>query len=189
MKIISPKTIKAKVLIVFLSITLFSFITVGIIVGKYSSNILLKNTEDKLLLQSLLTTEQIDKFLSKRGTLVEQMQTNQDIIEFMNSVQGRDTVRTDSNYKSVISSLKAIKQTDSNISSVWIALEKPNYIVIDDEWDCPTTWNIHERPWYSSTTENKGIVYTEPYKDAVTGKMVISIIKSVYDQNNKYLGV
>jgi methyl-accepting chemotaxis protein len=46
-----------------------------------------------------------------------------------------------------------------------------------------------ERPWYKLALENKGkIAFTEPYKDATSGKMMVSVVKTVENQG-QFVGV
>ncbi|MCS4465461.1 cache domain-containing protein [Clostridium botulinum] len=74
---------------------------------------------------------------------------------------------------------------------VWIGLQDASYLVTQDQWDSPTDWIIKEKPWYKEALKLKPgeVLYTEPYVDSVTGKMVISVIQVVYDEKGTSLGV
>ena len=51
-------------------------------------------------------------------------------------------------------------------------------------------WDQIKRPWFISATQNPGkITITDPYEDSSTGKMCISIVKTVADASGKIKGV
>ncbi|GBU26494.1 hypothetical protein R84B8_00004 [Treponema sp. R8-4-B8] len=57
-------------------------------------------------------------------------------------------------------------------------------------WQPPDDWNPPERPWYKAALEAGGIVAeTEPYKDVVTGELVFSYSRSIFDNDGNCIGV
>ncbi len=130
-------------------------------------------------------------FFKKNEVLVRQMATNQDILKLMKGAKNRDKVRSHPDYKDVISSLQQIKKTDENLSLVWIGLQDASYLVTQDQWDSSKSWIINEKPWYKEALKLKHgeVLYTEPYLDSVTKKMVISVVQVVYDEKGTSLGV
>ena len=57
-------------------------------------------------------------------------------------------------------------------------------------WKAPDDMDLTTRPWYLEAVAKKGeIVYTDPYVDAMTGNLCITLSKAVYDDRNTFLGV
>ncbi|MBE6057898.1 methyl-accepting chemotaxis protein, partial [Clostridium sp.] len=146
---------------------------------------------EHLLTEAKAAANQNNEFFKKNEVLVRQMATNQDIIKLMKGAKNRDKVRSHPDYKDVISSLQQIKKTDENLSLVWIGLQDASYLVTQDQWDSSKSWIINEKPWYKEALKLKHgeVLYTEPYLDSVTKKMVISVVQVVYDEKGTSLGV
>jgi methyl-accepting chemotaxis protein len=84
--------------------------------------------------------------------------------------------------------LKNVESTREDIKSVYLALPSKKMIIYPQA-ALPSDYDPTTRPWYKSAVDNKGkIVFTDPYKDAETGKMTISVSK-VVENNNKIVGV
>lgn len=85
-------------------------------------------------------------------------------------------------------SLKNVESTRDDIKSVYLALPSKKMIIYPQA-ALPSDYDPTTRPWYKNAVDNKGkIVFTDPYKDAETGKMTISVSK-VVEKNNKMVGV
>lgn len=64
------------------------------------------------------------------------------------------------------------------------------YFVAGSGWDPAPPWNQTERPWFIEGVKNKGKTsITDPYEDAQTGKMCITIVRSADGKNGEVLGV
>jgi signal transduction histidine kinase/DNA-binding response OmpR family regulator len=57
-------------------------------------------------------------------------------------------------------------------------------------WKAPDSWNPAERPWYKAAVAADGVIAeSEPYKDTVTGDIIVSYSRCIKDQNGNRLGV
>ncbi len=184
------KSIFMKILVSVLFTVLIVFVISGIFIDRSVEDIVIKLNNNNLLSEAKAAANHANEFFSNNKTLVEQMATNQDIIKFMSGVTNRDEIRSQENYKDVIKTLKQIQKTDKNLALVWLGLHDASYLVGHNERNCPNTWNINEKPWYKEALKlKKGeVLFTEPYIDSVTGKMVISIVQVVYNNNEQSLG-
>jgi methyl-accepting chemotaxis protein len=62
-------------------------------------------------------------------------------------------------------------------------------MIIYPETVFPDGYDPTSRPWYKKAVENKGkVIYTDAYKDAASGKLVISIAKAV-ENDGQLIGV
>jgi len=162
----------------------------GVLINNHVKEILVDDAMKMLSDDSEKIAFDVNGFLSEKGVLVEQMATNKDLMEYIGRVKTRDEIKADPAYGRVVSTLQEIQKTDSkNLALVWVAIDSASYLVSHDEWDCPSDWDIHTRPWYLETLEKGGLHYTEPYLDKVSGKMIISVVKPIYDSEGQSLGV
>lgn len=182
------KSISKRITFSISIIAIIVFLIIGLVFNYYFKDSLTEATNTKLLMESKAAAGQINEFLSKNAILVDQMSNNKQIVNYIKSVKTRKDVKENPLYRDIISTLKNIRQTDDNIAYVWIALKDASYLVEDDEWDCPETWDIEQRPWYKEVAAKEELVFTQPYIDSVSGKMIMSIVAPIYDENNNAIG-
>ncbi|SHI64127.1 methyl-accepting chemotaxis sensory transducer with Cache sensor [Clostridium cavendishii DSM 21758] len=182
------KSISLKVLTSLVGVTIFVFAGTGVVVNYYNSNVLNQNINKSLTDNATVISKDVNSFFEQGGTLVTQMATNDSIRSLAEAVQTKADIKANANYATVLKSLQNIKATDKNASAVYIALEKPSYIFVDNGKDSPADWDINKRQWYWDTLKAKGLYYTAPYVDALTNKMVITIAYPIFDANGKSVG-
>lgn len=56
-------------------------------------------------------------------------------------------------------------------------------------WETPEDYELRARPWYTKALEEKTLIYSETFVDALTGQLAIAIAKPVYGPNNEIQGV
>lgn len=167
---------------------LIIFSIIGFTVNVYTNNLINENIREALKLNTTIISNDISKYFQKPSNLVIQMSTNIQIRNFVNEVKTRGDIKSNTNYKNIIHTLKNIKETDANAASVYIALEDASYLVTQSEWDCPVGWNIMDRTWYTEMVKKNGLNYSDPYVDSITGLTVITSSYPIYDSNNKIIG-
>ncbi|NUT78043.1 methyl-accepting chemotaxis protein [Pseudomonas sp. C1C7] len=62
------------------------------------------------------------------------------------------------------------------------------FFIIRPDANMPEGFDPRKRDWYKSAQTSSGSVLTEPYIDISTGKLVISIVQSVFDET-RHIGV
>lgn len=182
------KSITVKLLFTLLTTAIIIFAATGYLIKNYANEILTDNVSEILQKDAKQIGLEIENFLAANGVIVDQMATNQQIIQYMKDVKSRDKIKSGVNYDDVIKTLKGIKDTNENLALVWIALDPASYLVADNERECLTTWDINSKQWYSDALNEGDTFFTEPYVDAGTKKMVISAVKPIYDENGKSIG-
>lgn len=84
--------------------------------------------------------------------------------------------------------LKNVQSTRKDIASIYIGQPNKKMITYPEE-KLSSDFDPTSRDWYKNALNNKGkIAYTEPYKDASTGKMMISVSKTV-ERDGTLVGV
>jgi len=97
-------------------------------------------------------------------------------------------MKSDPTYKVVLlDRFKSIADADKRISSVYFGDTEGNMFIYPDQ-ELPEGYDPRVRPWYqAAATTGKG-VWTDPYRDASTGKWVITYAVPIYE-NGKLVGV
>ncbi len=62
-------------------------------------------------------------------------------------------------------------------------------MVLGSKSKLPAGYDPRKRPWYIKAKADKKVGITDAYKDATTGKMIISIMAPIFDQDKKMFGV
>ena len=64
------------------------------------------------------------------------------------------------------------------------------FAVFHNNWVPPAGWDNTERPWFLTAKANPGrIGYTDPFLDAMTGSLIISVVTNIYDAAGADVGV
>ncbi|WXR61741.1 methyl-accepting chemotaxis protein [Peptostreptococcaceae bacterium AGR-M142] len=183
------KKISRKIIAFILLTVIIVFSTLGITLNTKVKGFIQNQIERELLKDAQSISNELNVFFTKNETLVNQMATNEDFIKILREVQDRNLKRDNPIYYRVTDQLKKIKDTDSNLSLVWLGLSNASDLITDmPDYDSSPDYDIKGKGWYKETMANGDTTFTEPYVDAVTGKLVISIVKPIYD-GGKEIGV
>jgi methyl-accepting chemotaxis protein len=86
------------------------------------------------------------------------------------------------------STLKDIKESDEDVFSTYFGTEDGKFMIYP-EGDMGKDFNHKERPWYKNAIANKGkVIISQPFNDARTKKLVVSVSKTV-ERDGKLVGV
>ena len=88
--------------------------------------------------------------------------------------------------------MQRLRASDPELVDLYIGTaENPDEggaFIVASDWVAPPGWDWTQRPWYVSAKDTDLPVLTDPYVDADTGQMVLSISKRVV-KDGKVLGV
>ncbi|WP_158081697.1 response regulator [Paenibacillus selenitireducens] len=162
-------------IIILISIMFISSLT-GIAIYYQTKQTIVHDIENTLTSKSTLIAQKISSLFQEYGTLVEQMTTNQDMIQFLQSADRRSDITQDLHYEDAMNALNAIAASNQRLSLVWIASEKGNFYIGSGFKHSSPDYSLTTREWYKEARSSKEISYSRPYIDAASGKWVISII-------------
>jgi len=135
-------------------------------------------TTSQLTAQSQAASYQINNYFSKYSEVAKQMQSNDSFQQYFQKSATEQIVAQ--NYSSILQTVGNIYKTDpDNYSTVWVTDCETNMMVINNK-TAPINFISSERPWYQTVVAKKGVTIIEPYKDSVTGNMVMSMIAPIY---------
>ncbi|ABR30194.1 chemotaxis protein [Thermosipho melanesiensis] len=89
----------------------------------------------------------------------------------------------------MMKTFKNIKEKYPDALWIYMGLSDKKFYIYPESDDLPPDYDPTVRPWYKDAVKNKGnVVITEPYADASTGDIVITVAKAVV-VNGKINGV
>lgn len=134
-----------------------------------------------------ITTEQtlgevnrgIDNYFEGIGRQLNMLSTNIDLTD----------IQSNPEYEPFLKYLiNNVKESNEEVSLLFYGTSNKK-IYTSPEANVGADFDPTTRPWYSEAVQNKGeITISKPYKDAVTGKLVVSISKTV-EKNGVIVGV
>jgi methyl-accepting chemotaxis protein len=182
------KSIKWKILGTTIIVIILAFAAIGALINNRVKVELENGATEKLLKDAEIVSRQLDKELFGYGTIVEQMATNEEIVDFVMNYKSRDEKLQMPNYDGVVETLKKIKKTNNSIGSVWIGIVATNDLVTESHgYFAGEDYIIDKRPWFEGMVKAGDISFTSPYIDDTTGEVVISVVYPIYD-NGKVIG-
>ncbi len=114
--------------------------------------------------------------------------TEESVVQMSLHKDARELLSDDSNGKWLAESFKSFIESHNSAVAMYMGTNDKHTVSypklnLADDYD-PTS-----RPWYTSAVKSGKTIYTEPYTDESTGKMVITIATPVYGYSNDLLGV
>ena len=135
---------------------------------------------------------EVTQYLNKYISIVQQMCRDQHAVGLVNSGVTIADRASSPDYASTVAMLKATAATDpDNILSVYVASAKSDLMITDNGWHPDPGFDVTTRSyWFASQDEiNRHYKITEPYKDADTGKTIMTLSAPIADANGKFIGV
>ena len=182
-------SIRFKLMVSTSLVVFIIYIISSLLVNYRASDIIIKNLN--LIMQSHAekTAKDIYTNLKEGISIVESVSVNPVVISYMTKATTKDSIRKVPEYSTVIKTFKNLKESKANISSVYVGVDKPSYVVDEGEWVNPPDYVMQERGWYKETKNRKALFVSTPYQDLITGKMVVTIATPVKGLNGEFLGV
>lgn len=165
------------------------FVAVAVVVILMMNSSMMAAKETELTLESQSMSNQLAEFFGKYISMTEQLAVNPQVRALLKDTGAGESLIEKEGYPTVFENLKNMAGTDpDNILAVWFGDVEASQCTQSDEFTTPEGWDITSRPWFTCTTLGKSVL-TEPYVDASTGQMILSVASPIYDESGKVLGV
>lgn len=165
------------------------FVAVAVVVILMMNSSMMAAKETELTLESQSMSNQLAEFFGKYISMTEQLAVNPQVRALLKDTGAGESLIEKEGYPTVFENLKNMAGTDpDNILAVWFGDVEASQCTQSDEFTTPEGWDITSRPWFTCTTLGKTVL-TEPYVDASTGQMILSVASPIYDESGKVLGV
>jgi len=172
---INFKSIKAKYLITGLVICLVSLLLVSLTSYIVSYNITAQQSNMRIQMTAQKNAAELDLWFRQYGQIIEDTAADMEI--------GGDY---DPIYLQKLTKAK-VDNYKEDVYDVYIGFAD-NKLISGTSWVPPEDYSCQTRNWYVQAINNKGVIYTEPYLDSDTNKMIITIAKAV-KKNGEIIGV
>ncbi len=166
-------------------ISTFIFIILGIGVIGITVRGLMERKEAERMHQVTTTIfSSVDSYIDKYVSVALTLSQNGEVISLLENTNKDTPMKNHVNYPGIIDSLVHIKSNFQNdINLLYVGSVAEDTYVDDLKINLPSNLSLKERPYYSAVTDKK-VVVSEPYVDASTGEMCITISAPVYNKAN-----
>ncbi|AKN31167.1 hypothetical protein Ccar_10025 [Clostridium carboxidivorans P7] len=168
------KSIKQNITLIISSICILSLLVLASVSYFISYNLIMNESKGKIIAQSGKYSEMINGWMDGQGKIVK---------EIGGSIEEMDV--NDNN--KILEYLQKKTKDNPNTAGAYIGFKDKRYLdgsgwVPDKDFDCT------QRDWYKDAVKKNGLVYSQPYLDELTKKIVVSISKPIV-KNNEIIGV
>mgnify|MGYP001611571737 CR=1 FL=1 len=169
------KSIKTRITIficlIVIAVLCFSTFTTYLI----SNKLILKEATSNLIATSEKYSSTIDRWLAIQGNLME-------------GTAGSIEFNSNYNNKQIVDYLKN-RQAVNLENSIDVYIGYTNKVMLSaSEWVPTAGYDCTQADWYKAATDSDKVIYTKPYVDKDSNKMVVTIAKSI-KQDGKVVGV
>lgn len=189
MKFFTKSIVRKMILTTIVPSVIMFLVLILVVVGHVKNSISVQSNE-VIKTSSMSASWQISQFFSEYMSLVETGATNSTLKSYMESTTPDMKAKDSPEFSKVLNELKQMYNLDTaNIQATWIGDLDSSQLVMSDGYvsDLGGDWIITERAWYTAMMEKTGVAISEPYIDANTKKLVVTIAAPVYS-NGKMVG-
>ncbi|UQZ34780.1 hypothetical protein C2I18_15360 [Paenibacillus sp. PK3_47] len=165
------------------------FVIVSVVIYSNAKRIITEDLNSSLTYEKEKISAKVEQMLQPAADSVELLNANAYVRNFISQADSADTLKTMDGYSELVRTLNLIKNNNKDLLNVYVGLDGLNKLITQDEFEPPADFNLKERSWYTVTAQNKQTTVTDPYIDAGTGKMVVSVTSPILDDSGKLLGV
>jgi methyl-accepting chemotaxis protein len=157
----------------------FLTLITGVLVVSTVSLVTLSNEEAKKQMEQIFTGNAQTSVSTLNDVVNDQFTKQFEKIKYAGA-QLSSIGKKDKNAEEV---LKYLEGTDSDVASAYIGFENKK-MISQPKQNWPSSYDPTSRPWYAEAKDHSGeVILTEPYVDATTGNMVITIATEIADKS------
>lgn len=180
---IFKSTILLKSLITIILLFTVSFLLIQHIVY----NKIKEDTLRNIVLTTEITNIKISEIFHDTKLVAEQMEANQDLVDYIREVKTREDIAGHPLYQRVIRTLKDIEMKNPHIYLAWVANESANFYLDNFELISDESFEARNRPWYKPATNSTEAAFSPPHFEYTTNILAISCIKAIRE-NGRIIG-
>ncbi|OGO76845.1 MAG: hypothetical protein A2Y23_08105 [Clostridiales bacterium GWB2_37_7] len=173
-------SIKAKLILLIVGLLSLSIISLGFFSYTNSRKVLTKQYINSVESITHELNETLDTFLINNEQKLEMLSHNYDATEILNM--------SEEEHNNLYSVLQSYKEAYPDVQTVYLGTSTKKMFLYP-QIDLPADFDPTSRPWYKDAIAANKIIWTEPYVDAGTGNMVITVAKPINSLNGEFVGV
>lgn len=184
------KSIRSKILLIIGGIIILAMVLSGLFVNQLTSktvseseNYILSGTTEKIVAN-------VNTYFQKYIAVAQQMSRDQYVKELVSSGADASNVMQSPYFNKVHTMMAESAASDPNgLASYMVASVDGKFGFNEGDW--LSSFDLADKPYGFNSPESlkKGLIISEPYQDAVTGGMVVTIATPIYSNNGAYIGV
>ncbi|MGE5630629.1 MAG: methyl-accepting chemotaxis protein [Caulobacteraceae bacterium] len=168
------KSLRSKLIILVCVLCILS-LSISILISYYMSyKVVFKESTDKAVLNAGKYAAQLNGWLEGQGKMIDEM---------ANDLQHYN----DYDLQKLFGYFEEKQKPNPHIICFYMGFADKTF-VSGDGWEPPADYDCTQRDWYKQAVQAGGLVYTAPYLDVTTNKMIITIAKPVM-KDSTLLGV
>lgn len=168
------KSLRTKIVAIVCLISVLC-LTISSTISYYNSyKVIMKESKEKTINLAGKYSELLNGWLKEQGKTITEM---------VNDLEHYNNYSPDSLFQYFANKQKRNPQ----VICFYIGFQDKRFIS-GDGWIPPSDYDTTQRDWYKMAVKADGLIYTSPYLDATTNKMVITVAKPV-KKDNSIIGV
>ena len=182
-------SIRTKIFLVVILTVSLAFSVVSGIIYTNTKNILVDHIKNELgYARENIAVRTVD-VLSTAEKNIHQLDMNHYIKDFLEQDMNKETIDTVDGYRSLVNTLKLIKDSNEDLLNVYVGVGKINHLITYDEFKTASDYSTKDRDWYKQAIASNNTVITDPYIDAITGELVLTVSTPIYIKDGKIIAV
>ncbi len=167
------KSIARKITLTLFVVCFVALFSTGILIGKTVNSRFEENEKAILNETAQSVSNKAEVFFERYVSIVEQMAQDRNLQNFLVNAKGRSTLTETEGFMEVAETTDDTQKMDSEvILSAYIA--ESDYYLASPTVQSKPGYDVTSKEYYKAVTENR-VCITDPYVDAITGNIVITI--------------
>ncbi|MDR7000983.1 methyl-accepting chemotaxis protein [Neobacillus niacini] len=171
---------KTKLIAGMTAVAIVPTISIALISNTVTQNVIHDQVSKTTLQITKQASQSLDYNMEGAANQIDVLAHNPNFTEFYQDKK---------NINGVDELLEGTSKSNSDYSSVYFGTTNKQMILAPKD-DLPVGYDPTQRVWYKAAVENTGkVTYSEPYVDAITNKLIITLSESVSDKKGNLIGV
>lgn len=179
------KSIRTKIMIMVGGVAILAMVISSLVIVNTVTKIAVADEKYISEVTTKAVTAQVDEYFTKYITIARQMAVDANIQQILAVGDlSRENYMQMPTYQGSFSMLKATMESDTeNILSAFVASASTDVAFDGGDWLCDPGYDAKTRSfWFNNQADlDRGYLITEPYQDADTGSMVITVSVPIYE--------
>ena len=173
------QSIKQKLILAFVVVIALPLIVLGTLSYKRTANLVYDGYTNSNLELVKSVEYGVENYMRAYKMTVEQFASEETSKTVYDNVTSK---------KYMMAGFERFMEDHDNVLTVYMGTEKKE--MLDPSWlDVPADYDPTSRPWYTLAKEEEKAVWTQPYLDANSGQVVVTVAAPVYNKAKKFVGV
>lgn len=179
------KTLRTKMIVLFSGIFAIMLISLSGFLYINQKNSIEESVKNSSVSLSNELQQYVGMFLEKYSSNIKMYSVSQPIHDYLILLNSKSQGERSRNQ--LKSEFSDYLDSNASVSNVYVA-SKTGSLLLEPYVELPKDFNATDREWYKMAISSPDqVVWSPPYKDAATGKFIVTASKTVMDPNTKQI--